>query len=57
MTRRPRYLVGDFYRTLRDNPNLSKSKALRAAQLNLLGNLRYRHPRFWAPYLIIGNWL
>jgi CHAT domain-containing protein len=50
-------LIGDFYRALRDRPELSKAKALQAAQLQLLDNLRYRHPCYWAPYLIIGNWL
>ena len=33
------------------------ARALQAAQLKLLADRRYRHPCYWAPYLIIGNWL
>ena len=50
-------LVSDFYTQLRDHPDISKAKALRAAQVKLLADQRYAHPCYWAPYLIIGNWL
>ena len=50
-------LVTDFYTELRDHPDLSKAKALQAAQVKLLSDQRYAHPCYWAPYLIIGNWL
>jgi CHAT domain-containing protein len=50
-------LVSDFYTQLRDHPDISKAKALRAAQVKLLADERYAHPCYWAPYLIIGNWL
>lgn len=49
-------LMGEFYTGLRDS-TVSKAKALQAAQLKLLRDPRYRHPCYWAPYLIIGNWL
>ncbi|MCS5638663.1 MAG: CHAT domain-containing protein [Myxococcota bacterium] len=35
----------------------SRAQALRAAQLELLADFRYRHPAYWAPYLLIGTWL
>ncbi len=35
---------------------LSKAKALQAAQLHLLKDSRYRHPAYWAPFLLIGHW-
>ena len=35
----------------------SKAKALQAAQLAIMADLRYRHPAYWSPFLIIGNWL
>jgi CHAT domain-containing protein/lipopolysaccharide biosynthesis regulator YciM len=35
---------------------LSKAKALQAAQLYLLKDSRYRHPAYWAPFLLIGHW-
>ena len=50
-------LVSDFYTQLRDHPERSKAKALQAAQIKLLADPRYAHPCYWAPYLIIGNWL
>jgi len=50
-------LVSEVYQQLRSEPTRSKAQALRAAQLKLLGDRRYRHPCYWSPYLIIGNWL
>jgi CHAT domain-containing protein len=50
-------LVSDFYTQLRDHPERSKAKALQTAQIKLLADPRYAHPCYWAPYLIIGNWL
>jgi len=50
-------LVTDFYTTLKEEPGLSKAKALQKAQIHLLRNERFDHPCLWAPYLIIGNWL
>ncbi len=34
----------------------SKAAALREAQLQLLQNADTRHPYFWAPFTLIGNW-
>lgn len=48
--------IGQFYRTLSDR-NLSKAEALRQAQLSLLRDPNFRHPRYWAPYVLVGNWL
>ena len=50
-------LMEDFYSSLRNNPQMSKAKAMQHAQLSLLRDYRYRHPEYWAPYLVIGNWL
>ncbi|MEA3187846.1 MAG: hypothetical protein QOD99_1676 [Chthoniobacter sp.] len=50
-------LVSDFYTALHDHPESSKAKALQSAQIKLLADQRYAHPCYWAPYLIIGNWL
>ena len=35
----------------------SRAEALRAAQIGLLADFRYRHPAYWAPFLLIGTWL
>ena len=42
-----------LYRHLSEG--LSKSDALRAAKLDLLGNSSTRAPRFWAPFVLIGE--
>jgi CHAT domain-containing protein len=48
-------LVAEFYRQLALPAN-DKADALRGAQLTLLNDERYRHPAYWAPFLLIGNW-
>lgn len=51
-------LMGQFYQELANqNTSVSKSEALRQAQLNLLNNSRFNRPYFWASYIIVGNWL
>ncbi|XQQ05833.1 MAG: CHAT domain-containing protein [Leptolyngbya sp. IPPAS B-1204] len=49
-------LMEQFYQTLVQN-RLSKAEALRQAQLSLLRDPQYGAPRFWAPYVLLGNWL
>ena len=49
-------LIAEFYRQLQD-PAKTKAEALRQAQLSLLEDRRYRHPGYWSPFLLIGNWL
>jgi CHAT domain-containing protein len=49
-------LVADFYERIRD-PSLSKAKALQQAQVALMQDRRFRHPGYWAAFLMIGNWL
>ncbi len=45
-----------FYQNLADN-KLTKAEAVRRAQLSLLQNPDYSHPYFWAPFILVGNWL
>ena len=49
-------LVSLFYKQLQD-PDVSKAEALQLAQISFLEDLRYKHPSYWAPFLLIGNWL
>ncbi|MCP6762176.1 MAG: CHAT domain-containing protein [Fischerella sp. CENA71] len=56
-------LVAEFYRKLRQ-PGISKAQALQAAQIKLIEakkrpeiNDQYDNPYYWAPFIIIGNWL
>jgi CHAT domain-containing protein len=49
-------LVTEFYQVLKASP-VSKAAALQAAQRKTLADPRYRHPGYWSPFLLIGNWL
>ncbi|NEP01702.1 MAG: CHAT domain-containing protein [Symploca sp. SIO2E9] len=49
-----------FSQTLYQNlgqPGITRAEALRQAQLALLNDRRYTHPRYWAPYVLVGAWL
>ena len=48
-------LVAHFYKLLGDDT--PKVTALQLAQKRMLTDARYRHPSYWAPFLLIGNWL
>ena len=50
-------LIIQFYRQLKEDLTISKAEALRRAQLFLMKDVRYDHPCYWSPYLIVGNWL
>jgi len=50
-------LISEVYAQLRKSPTVSKAAALQAAQIKMLADRRYRHPCYWAPFLVIGNWL
>jgi CHAT domain-containing protein len=50
-------LVTKFYEELRDHPQAGKAMALRQAQLALIKGDAYSHPIYWAPFLLIGDWL
>lgn len=40
------------------NPEITKSEALRRAQISILQDPQFReHPYFWAPFILVGNWL
>ena len=49
-------LIGHFYEALTDT-DFTRAEALRQAQLKLLQDSQYRHPIYWAPYILLGNWL
>ena len=48
-------LMTHFYKALQ--PGVSKAQALRQAQLKLLNSPQYQNPYFWAPFVLVGNWL
>jgi CHAT domain-containing protein len=47
-------LMEQFYKEL-TNPKLTKSQALHQAQLELFK--QYKAPYYWAPFVLVGNWL
>lgn len=49
-------LTTQFYEQLTTTRE-TKAQALRSAQLSLLQNPLYKHPIYWAPYVLLGNWL
>lgn len=49
-------LMSQFYQELADK-KLTKAEALRNAQIKLLKSRKYKRPRYWAPYILLGNWL
>lgn len=49
-------LMSQFYQELA-NKKLTKAEALRRAQLALLQSSKYKRPMYWAPYVLLGNWL
>lgn len=48
-------LIEEFYRQLVTGK--TTAEALRFAQLKLLKAPEYNRPMYWAPYVIVGNWL
>lgn len=49
-------LMSQFYQGLSEH-KLTKAAALRRGQLELLKDPLYRHPYYWSPYVLVGNWL
>lgn len=49
-------LMTEFYKYL-NQPGNAKADALRQAQLALLDTPEYNHPFYWAPVVLVGNWL
>jgi CHAT domain-containing protein len=49
-------LMVEFYRHLVQIDG-NRAEALRQAQLLLLQQNKYQHPYFWAPFVLVGNWL
>jgi CHAT domain-containing protein len=48
--------IAEFYQRLLQ-PQVSKTQAVREAQLALLHSQEFSHPYFWAPFILVGNWL
>ncbi|NET57179.1 MAG: CHAT domain-containing protein [Symploca sp. SIO2E6] len=49
-------LMNHFYQELA-KPNVTKTEALRQAQLAVLQEKEFAHPYFWSAFVLVGNWL
>jgi len=52
-------LMVEFYQSLMSSGHATKAESLAAAQLALLRGdygLAYRHPYYWAPFVMYGDW-
>ena len=50
-------LMSNFYDILVSQPNISKAEALQKSQLSILKDSQYRHPYYWAAFVLVGSWL
>ena len=48
--------IREFYRQLM-KPGMSRARALQRTQRKLIANPRFWQPLYWAPFLLIGNWM
>ncbi|WP_293058356.1 MULTISPECIES: CHAT domain-containing protein [unclassified Moorena] len=48
--------MNKFYEYLKQ-PEITKAEAVRKAQLDLIGDAKFNEPLFWAPFILVGNWL
>lgn len=50
-------LMTQFYTNLAQHPNMTKVKALQQAQISLIKHADMKNPFYWAPFILVGNWL
>ncbi len=48
--------MAEFYKQL-SKPGISKAEALRQTQITFLKHKDFTHPFYWAPFILVGNWI
>ncbi|ELS00667.1 hypothetical protein Xen7305DRAFT_00003680 [Xenococcus sp. PCC 7305] len=49
-------IMQEFYAQI-SSGQVSKAEAMRQAQLKVMSNSLHKHPYFWSPFILVGNWL
>ncbi|WP_019505627.1 CHAT domain-containing protein [Pleurocapsa sp. PCC 7319] len=50
--------MNNFYQNITQTQDKrNKAEALRQAQINLINSPQFRHPYYWSPFVMLGNWL
>ena len=50
-------LMQKFYANRGEQRKMSKAQALQEAQKAMLASDKWRHPYYWAGFVLMGNWL
>ena len=51
------YFIDQFYSQLVTNKTITTAEALHLSQVKLMESPEYSRPMYWAPYVLVGNWL
>ena len=52
-----RDIMIDFYRQLKnEGSKIDLATALQTAQKNIMQTKEHKHPYFWAPFVLVGDW-
>jgi CHAT domain-containing protein len=49
-------LMKSFHERMQTGTDSSRADSLRQAQIAMLKNRETRHPMFWAPFVLTGDW-
>jgi len=44
-----------LFEELKANPDIGRSEALRRSMFALATNDNYAHPKYWAPFVVVGE--
>ena len=48
-------LVTTFFKNLKTSSKMTRSEAMRLSMKKLFSDHRYKHPIFWAPFILVGQ--